>query len=129
MRIVTIIARLLMGLVFTVFGLNGFLHFLPMPPMEGIAGQFMQALFESHYLYPIFALQLVGGVLLLANQFVPLALTLLGPVLVNILLFHALMEPKGLPVALVVLVLWVVVYWSVRQSFAGVFVRQPAQSV
>jgi putative oxidoreductase len=69
-------------------------------------------------------LELVGGVLLLVNRYVPLALTLLGPVLVNILLFHILMEPQGLPIAIITAVLWLLVYWGVRSAFAGIFVQR-----
>ena len=76
------IARILLGLLFTVFGLNGFLHFIPMQPPAGLAGQYMGALFVSHYLVVVFLLQLIGGVLLLANRYVPLGLLLLGPVVV-----------------------------------------------
>ena len=100
MKIVGLLSRVLLGLLFLVFGLNGFLHFIPMAPPAGLAGQYMGALFLSHYLLAVFLLEIVGGVLLLANRFVPLALVLLGPVVVNIVLFHALMAPEGLPVAL-----------------------------
>ena len=120
MKIATIIARSLLGLLFLVFGLNGFLHFIPMPPPTGLAGQYMGALFVSHYLVAVFLLQVAGGVLLLINRFVPIGLVLLGPVIVNILLFHSLMAPEGLPLALVVLVLWLVTFFSVRRAFAGV---------
>jgi putative oxidoreductase len=84
------LARWLLGLVFLAFGLNGFLHFIPMPPPPGVAGQFLGALFVSHYLVVVFLLQLIPAALLLLNRFVPLALTLLGPVIVNIVLFHGL---------------------------------------
>ncbi len=85
MKIAALMARVLLGLLFLVFGLNGFLHFIPMAPPPGLAGQYMGALFLSHYIVAVFLLQVVGGVLLLANRFVPLALVLLGPVVVNIL--------------------------------------------
>src|SRR5215470_11438580 len=78
MKILTNISRFLLALIFTIFGLNGFLHFIPMPPPTGVAGQFFGALFVSNYLVPIFALQLISGVLLLVNRFVPLALTILA---------------------------------------------------
>jgi len=124
MKITAHIARLLLGLVFLVFGLNGFLHFIPLPPPPGVAGQFLGALFVSHYLVVVFLLQLVPGVLLLANRYVPLALTLLGPVLANILLFHALMAPSGLPLPLILAVFWLLVaYWH-RAAFAGLFQAQ-----
>src|SRR6201997_5740697 len=121
MKIASMIARLLLGLIFLVFGLNGFLHFIPQSPLTGTAGQFIGALFVSHYLVPIFLLQVISAVLLLLNRYVPLALTLLAPIIVNILLIHILMLPSGLPLALVVTVLWIVVFLSVRSAFAGLF--------
>lgn len=124
MKTMISIARVLLGLVFLVFGLNGFLHFIPMPPPTGLAGQYMGALFVSHYLAFVFVVQVIGGALLLANRFVPLALTLLGPVIVNILLFHSLLAPAGLPLALVTMVLWLVVFSGVRGAFGGVFAQR-----
>jgi len=121
MRAISAIARYLAGAVFVVFGLNGFLNFIPMPPPAGIAGQFMGALYASHYLWVIFAFQLVAGVLLLANRYVPLALAMLAPVIVNILSFHVLMAPSGLPLALFVAVLWAVIFVDVRPAFAALF--------
>jgi putative oxidoreductase len=121
MKITAPIARWLLGLVFLAFGLNGFLHFIPMPPASGVAGQFLGALFISRYLVVVFLLQLIPAALLLMNRYVPLALTLLAPIVVNILLFHLLMAPGGLPLALVVTVLWVLVFLSVRSAFAGLF--------
>jgi putative oxidoreductase len=121
MKIAATIARVLLGLIFLVFGLNGFLNFLPMPPMTGLAGQYIGTLFASHYYVPIFLLQVTGALLLLANRFVPLALVLLGPVIANILIFHAVMAPQGLPMAVIVLALWLTVFISVRRAFAGIF--------
>ena len=124
MKIAFLIARNLLGLMFLIFGLNGFLHFIPAPPPPaGIATQFLGTLGASGYMTPVFALQLVSAVLLLANRFVPLALVLLGPVIVNILLYHALMAPApaGLAPGIVALALWSVVFYSVRSAFAGVF--------
>ena len=118
MRIVSKIAQYLAGLIFFVFGLNGFLNFIHMPPPTGVAAQFMGALYVSHFYVVIFAAQVLGGVLLLANRFVPLGLTILAPVLVNILTFHITMAPAGLPVALFVTVLWFLVFASVRSAFA-----------
>src|SRR5712675_1998237 len=102
MKIVTIIARSLLGLLFVVFGLNAFLQFIPMPPPKGLLGDFTKALFVSHYFYVVAVLQIAGGALCLLGRFVPLGLTLLGPVIVNILLFHLFLAPEGLPLALVV---------------------------
>jgi len=128
MKITSVIARFLLGLIFLVFGLNGFFQFIPMPPLTGVAGQFMGALFVSHFLVVIFSIQLIGGILLLVNRFVPLALAFLAPIIVNVLLFHILMAPSGLPLAIVVTVLWVLVFPSVRSAFSGVLQqRVPTQ--
>ena len=130
MKLASVIARFLLGLIFLVFGLNGFLHFIPMPPPTGVAGQFMGALFVSNFLSVIFVIQLIGAVLLLVNRFVPLALTLLAPIIVNVLLFHILMAPSGLPLALVVTVLWVLVFLSVQSAFSGLLQqRVPVQAL
>src|SRR5690349_12595139 len=127
MRIVALISRLLLGLIFFVFGLNGFLQFMNMGPMPtGLAGQFLGALFQSHYLWVVAALQVIGGLLLLINRFVPLALVLLGPVIVNILLYHLLLNPAGIGLALVATVLWFVVFYAYRQYFSGIFVNRAA---
>ena len=123
-KILTNISRFLLALIFTVFGLNGFLHFIPAPPPSGVAGQFLGAMFVSKYLLFVFAIQLIAGVLLLINRFVPLALTLLAPVIVNILLFHGLMAPSGLGLALFVAILWGVVFTSVRSAFTGILEAQ-----
>ena len=125
MRMAITVARILLGLMFLTFGLNGFLHFLPMPPATGLAAQYFTVMSESHYMVLVFLVQLVSGVLLLANRFVPLALTLLGPVLVNILMFHVLMAPAGLPMALLATVLWFVVFYGVRRAFTGIFAPRP----
>ena len=124
MKIAVLISRILLGLIFLVFGLNGFFHFIPMTPPPGLAGQYFTVLFVSHYLVLVFLLQVVGGVLLLANRYIPLALLLLGPVLVNILMFHSLMAPAGLPLALFTTLLWAIVFYGVRRAFAGVLVQK-----
>jgi hypothetical protein len=125
MKIGTIIARSLLGAIFVVFGSNMFLHFIPMPPPpEGPARDFMTALFVSHFLYVVGALQVAGGLLLLTWRWVPLGLTLLGPVIVNILSFHVFMAPAGLPLALVVTALALFLVWRYRANFSGL-VRPP----
>ena len=121
MKAASTIARYLLGLIFLTFGLNGFLHFIPMPPPTGVAGQFFGALFVSRLYVVIFVLQIAPAILLLANRYVPLALTILAAVIFNILCFHIFMAPAGLPLALFVAVLWVVVFISVRQAFSGLF--------
>jgi putative oxidoreductase len=125
MKIVTLIARILLGLVSLVFGLNGFLNFLNMGPMPtGLAGQFMGALFISHYYWVVAALQIVGGLLLLVNRFVPLALVLLGPVIVNILCYHVFLNHAGAALAIVVTILWFIVFYAKRQYFSGISVQR-----
>ena len=120
MKIVTLIARVLLGVLFVVFGLNGFLNFIPMGPLPaGPAAQFTGALFESHYMTVVFAIELAAGVLLLLNRYVALALTLLAPVIVNIVLFHAFMAPSGLPLAMVASVLWIITALRFRYAFVG----------
>jgi putative oxidoreductase len=105
MRYAIIIARVLLGIVFVVFGSNAFLHFIPMPPMQGQAGAFIGALINSGYVYVVAILQVIGGLLLLAGRFIPLGLTLLGPVIVNIMLYHIFLDPSGLPLAGVISIL------------------------
>lgn len=127
MKIAALIAQILLGLVFLVFGLNGFLHFIPMGPMpSGAAGRYMSVMMESHYMLVVSALQVLGGLPLLVNRYVPVGLTILGPVIVNILLFHLLLQPNGLPLALIVAILWAVVAFRCRQNFAGLFVQKAA---
>ena len=126
MKITALIARLLLGFIFLLFGLNGFLHFLHMPPPTGVAAQFIGALFVTNYLVVVFLLQLISAVLLLINRYVPLALTVLAPIIVNILMIHTLMAPNGLPLALVVTALWIAVFLSVRSAFAGLFQQHVA---
>lgn len=121
MKIAVIIARILLGLDFVVFGSNAFLHFLPMPAIPGDAGTFLGVLFNSHYLIAIALLEVIGGALLLAGRFVPLGLTLLGPIIVNIFLFHLLLAPSGLPMALMVVLLEAFLIWAYRSAFAGLF--------
>jgi putative oxidoreductase len=125
MEIAVLIARILLGLLFLVFGLNGFLMFLPMGPMPtGLAGQFVTALLQSHYVLVVSALQVAGGALLLVNRYVPLGLTILGPIIVNIFLYHLLLFHMGVGIAIVVAILWGIVAYYHRQAFAGLFVQK-----
>jgi putative oxidoreductase len=121
MKYAIIIARVLLGLVFIVFGSNAFLHFIPMPPMQGQAGAFIGALISSGYIYPIAMLQVVGGLLLLVGRFIPLGLTLLGPVIVNIMLYHIFLDRSGLPMACVISILALFLLWVYRFRFPAIF--------
>jgi len=112
-------ARLLFGLIFTVFGLNGFLSFLPMPPMPEAAGSLLGAFVGSGYLMALVKATEIGvGLLLLSNRFVPLALAIAAPIVLNIVLFHAVLAPAGMLVPLVVLALELYLAWSYREAFA-----------
>ena len=128
MRITSIVARYLLGLTFTVFGLNGFFNFIPQgPPLANpLAMQFLVAVSASHFAAFFFAMQVLGGLLLLSGYFVPLALTVLAAELYNILAFHLTLAPASIPPALVACVLWVLVFLQYRQSFKGIFSAKPA---
>jgi putative oxidoreductase len=116
------IVRILLGLVFVVFGSNAFLHFIPVPPMHGDAGAFMGALIHSGYVYVIGGLQVAGGLcLLIGSRLVPLGLILLGPVIVNIMLYHIFLDPTGLPIAGVISALALFLLWIYRYKFPAIF--------
>jgi putative oxidoreductase len=111
-----IAARILLGLMFVVFGINGFVPFIPNPPsIPQNAGMFFGAMVQSHFSYFVFGVQLLSGLLLLVNRFVPLAVVTLAAVIANIIAFHITMWPASLvPMPLVVAILWFAVAWSVR---------------
>ncbi|SRR5258708_467333 len=124
MKIAVIIARVLLGVIFVFFGLNGFLQFLKAPLPPGLAGQFLTVFFVSHWVLAVSAVQVVGGLLLLANRYVPLALALLGPVIVNIILFHSLISVVMWQPAALVTILWFFLFYRYRANFAGLFVAK-----
>jgi hypothetical protein len=118
MKIASIIARYLLGVIFLVFGLNHYLNFIPAGPMPaGLAGQFVGALIASHYIYVVAFFEVAPAILLLVNRYVPLALTLLGPVIFNICLTIVLLTPQGLPMAVLLVILWPLAAWPVRSVF------------
>jgi uncharacterized membrane protein YphA (DoxX/SURF4 family) len=126
MKIASIFARYLLSLIFTVFGLNGFLNFIHQPPLANpLAIQFLVSVSESHFAAFFFAMQLLGGLLLLSGYFVPLALTVLAAELYNILAFHLTLAPASIAPALVASVLWVLVFLQYRNSFSGVLAAKP----
>ena len=121
MKIATIIARVLLGLIFVFFGSNGLLQFLPMPPLpQGVTGEYLHSFFASGYVYVISGFQVIGGLLLLVGKFVPLGLTILGAIIVNIWIFHLLMAPEGLPPGIVVTILELFLVWRYRDAFKGI---------
>jgi putative oxidoreductase len=121
MKIAAAISRYLLAVAFIVFGLNGFLHFLPNGNMPALATQYVTVLAASHYTIPIFAVQLACGILFLINRYIPLALTLIGPVIVNILLFHILMFPIGIGGGVICTICWFILFAKHYQAFAGIF--------
>ena len=107
------------------FGLNGFVNFLSLGPLPtGLGGQFIGALFQSHNLLVVAALEIVGGLLLLVNRFGPLALVVLRPVILNILLYHLFLNPAGIPLPILVTIMWLFVFYRHRQNFSAVFVQR-----
>jgi len=120
MKILTIIARIFLGLVFVVFGSNAFLHFIPTPPPpEGLAGLYVKAFIESGYANVIGGMQVIAGLFLLIGRFVPLGLIILAAIIFNIWAFHILMAPEGFSPAAVVTLLWAFLVWQYREQFAG----------
>jgi len=128
MKIPTIIARILLGLILVFFGFNAFLRFLPMPPLpQGVTGEYLHAFFAIGYVYVIGGFQVIGGLLLLIGRFVPLGLTILCAIIVNIWAFHLLMapEPAGLVPAIVVTILELFLVWRYRDAFKEIFAPDP----
>src|SRR5271169_4698963 len=126
MKTTSIVARYLLGLMFTVFGLNGFLNFIHQPPPTNpLTLQFLVSVSESHFAAFFFAIQVLGGLLLLSGYFVPLALTVLAAELYNILAFHLTLAPASIGPALVASVLWVLVFVQYRASFKDVLAAKP----
>jgi putative oxidoreductase len=122
MKIAAMIARYLLGLMFLLFGLNMFLNFIPTGPMPtGLAGQFSATLTAAHYFYVVGAIMVISSVLFLVNRYVGLGLTLLGPVLFNILAFHLLMAPASIGPGAFATLLWLLVAWQHRVVFERLF--------
>ena len=124
MKIAAAISRYILGILFTIFGLNGFLHFLPAGNMPTLATQYVTVLAASHYTIPVFAVQLACGILFLINRYIPLALTLIGPVIVNILIFHILMLPIGIFPGLIASICWFILFAKHYPAFAGIFIAR-----
>ena len=126
MRIVVLIARILLGLLFLVAGAMKFYFAAttggpPPPPLAGLAGQFTDIMFKSHYIVLVCAFEVIAGVLLLVNRYVRLALVITAALVINILTYHITMYPAGIVPGLIALVLWLVVAWPQRATFAAFF--------
>lgn len=128
-RIGALVARLLLGLVFFVFGLAGLFNWFPPPPPESLPPKlvaFDQGLRSSGYLFELIkGTEAAMGLLLLVNRFVPLALVILAPIILNIVLVHMLLAPSGLPMALIIAALQLVLAWAHRRAFAPLLRARP----
>ena len=123
---IALVARVLLGLVFVIFGLNGFFHFIPNPEMNAAAGTFMGALAGTGYMMQVVKLvEVVSGLMILTGKFLPLGLTLLAPISINILLFHVFLDMAGLPMAIAIIILQVFLAWYYRDSFRGMLSPDP----
>jgi putative oxidoreductase len=121
MKIATLIARILLGLIFTVFGLNFFFHFIPQPPPSGDAGALSTLMFTHGWFTFLGVLYVIAGILLLIGRFVGIALTILGPIIVVILLFHVTLAPEQIAMALVVAALEIFLIFAYRHHFRHIF--------
>ena len=121
MKLASTISRYLLGVMFAVFGANGFLSFIKQPPPSTEqAIQFLTVVVSSHFMVFIFLLQLIAGIALLANRFVPLALVVLAAIIANILNFHLTMDPSGIAPGIVATILWIVTATEYRANFRGI---------
>jgi uncharacterized membrane protein YphA (DoxX/SURF4 family) len=126
MKFAIVGARVVLGLIFVVFGLNGFFHFIPTPEMSESAGSLMGALVATGYFMMLVKLvEVLSGLMILTGRFLPLGLILLAPVSVHILLFHVFLDREGLPMAIVIVVLQLFLAWAYRESFGGVLQANP----
>ena len=122
--------RLLLGAIFTIFGLNGFLHFIPQPPPAGLAAVFVGGLGASGYFFPLLkGTEVLVGLALLGNRFVPLALTVLAPIVVNIVAFHAFLAPSGIALPLVIVALGLYLAYTERAVFAPLLQARSSEAV
>lgn len=122
MRIVVIICRILLGALFVFAGLNAFFMWAkPAQMPTGLPGEFNEVMFKSHYIWVVAGCQVVGGALLLIGRYVTLGLVVLGPVLVNILTYHAAMDMKGIVPGAVCTILWAIIAWNYRKNLEGIF--------
>lgn len=122
--------RLALGAIFTVFGLNGFLHFIPAPAPSGLAAVFVGGLGATGYFFPLLkGTEVIAGLLLLSNRFVPLALTVLAPIVVNIVAFHAFLAPSGMALPVVITALGVYLAYTERAVFAPILKARSQEPV
>jgi putative oxidoreductase len=126
MKISVIITRSILGLIYLVFGLNFFLHFIPVAQLSGKAGAFEGGLFGAGYFFPFMkVIEIVGGLFLLINRYTAFFLLLLFPITLNIFLFHAFLAPVGVPLAGPMLLLNLFLGFAYRKYYAPIFTSQP----
>ena len=115
------VARIVLGLVFLIFGLNGFFNFFPMPPMPERAAAFGMALMQSGYFLPMLkSIEVLSGALLVLGLYAPLGVVMLFPIVINIFLFHFFLAPEGLPMAIGILAVELYLIYSYREAFKGI---------
>lgn len=120
-KTIAILMRVALGAIFIIFGLNGFLHFISMPPLPDQAAKFMMGLGQSGYFFPLLkATEIVCGILILSGAFLPLGLVVLAPIVLHIVLFHLFLEPSGLPFALFTLILELGLAWVYKDAFQSI---------
>jgi putative oxidoreductase len=121
----TKIAQIVLGLMFLVFGLNGFLHFIPTPPPSGPSGDFAIALFKTGYFFPFLkGVEVLCGILLLVNRFASLALLILAPIIINIFLFHAFLVIEGLPMSIILVILLGYLAWTRKDAYKHILTAE-----
>jgi uncharacterized membrane protein YphA (DoxX/SURF4 family) len=121
MKVATIILRILLGLIFLIFGINKLHTFIPAAMPTGEAGVFLGALASTKYFAIIGLLEAVGGLLVAAGRFVPLGLTILAPIIVNIFLFGLFLDNHGIPMAGAVTAVWLFLFWRYKNNFTPLF--------
>ncbi len=122
MKIAAVILRTLLGLAFVVFGLNAFLNFMPVPPLTGAVADFFKAVaMETNFMKAVAAFQILGGLLTISGRLTPLGLTILGPILVNILIYHVTFGAPGLGMAAIFALVYLFLVYVYRANFAGLF--------
>ena len=126
MKTAATVARYLLGIGFVVFGANAFFNFMPPPELPEDGGKFLGLMFASGYFNWVAMLKIAGGLMLLLGRFVPLGLTLLGPILVNILLFHISFDRAGIGMGALFTILWFVVFWHHRAAFRALWTASPS---
>lgn len=125
MKTVLLISRLLLGAVFFIFGLNAFFPFIPMPPLQGMAGNFVGALVQSGYFFPFLkSLEVIGGFMLLTGFYMPLVLLVLFPITLNIMLFHLFLGLDGLPISILMFVAHLILLFGHKSYYKGLFVMR-----